>query len=64
MDKTIHDNVVYQFRRFYVRENKNGCCPILITNMGTDSGLYKLAGNAITVPIIELIIKEILGLRF
>ena len=26
---------IYQYRRFYVRENKNGVCPTLTANMGT-----------------------------
>ena len=42
--KTITDkNTIYQWRRKYVRENKNGCCPTLTANMGT-------GGN--NVPII------------
>lgn len=28
-------NTVYQYRRVYVRENKNGVCPTLTANMGT-----------------------------
>lgn len=36
-------NTVYQWRRKYVRENKNDCCPTLTANMGT-------GGN--NVPII------------
>lgn len=28
-------NVIYQFRRVYVRENKTGICPTLTANMGT-----------------------------
>jgi len=35
MVKSVDENVIYQFRRFYVRENKNGCCPTLTANMGT-----------------------------
>lgn len=91
--KPIQDNVLYQYRRYYVRENKNNLCPTLTANMGSgghnvpllrdargvrkltprecfnlqgfpedyklpnisDSGLYKLAGNAISVPVVELI---------
>lgn len=42
--KSITDfNTIYQWRRKYVRENKNGCCPTLTANMGT-------GGN--NVPII------------
>ena len=36
-------DTIYQWRRKYVRENKNGCCPTLTANMGT-------GGN--NVPII------------
>uniref|UniRef100_A0A6C0AC57 DNA (cytosine-5-)-methyltransferase n=1 Tax=viral metagenome TaxID=1070528 RepID=A0A6C0AC57_9ZZZZ len=95
--KNIKDNVVYQYRRFYVRENKNNNVPTLTANMGTgghnvpiikdnkgirkltpkecfnlqgfpkdykldgisNSGLYKLAGNAVSVPVVDLIIKKI-----
>lgn len=93
-------NIIYQYRRYYVRENKNGVCPTLTANMGTgghnvpllkddkgirkltprecfnlqgfpkdyklpeisDNKLYKLAGNAVSVPIVELIINEIKNL--
>ena len=95
--KHIDDNVVYQYRRYYIRENKNNCCPTLTANMGggghnvplllddngirkltprecfnlqgfplsyilpdiCDSKLYKLAGNAVSIPIVELIINKI-----
>jgi len=92
--KTIDQNVLYQYRRYYVRENKSNLCPTLTANMGSgghnvpllrddrgvrkltprecfnlqgfpqsykfppnlsNSALYKLAGNAISVPIVELI---------
>lgn len=91
-------NVLYQYRRYYVRENKSNVCPTLTANMGSgghnvpllldargirkltprecfnlqgfgadfklptdvsDSKLYKLAGNAVSVPIIRLIVKQI-----
>lgn len=97
--KNIKENVIYQFRRVYIRENKNNCCPTLTANMGSgghnvplllddkgirkltprecfnlqgfpkdyrlpqelsDSALYKLAGNAVSVPIIRLIINRLL----
>jgi DNA (cytosine-5)-methyltransferase 1 len=95
--KHINENVLYQFRRYYVRENKSNVCPTLTANMGSgghnvplllddkgirkltprecfnlqgfpktyklpmlsDSALYKLAGNAISVPIVSLIVKKI-----
>lgn len=101
---TLAENVtktstVYQYRRYYVRENKSGVCPTLTANMGTgghnvpiilthdgrirkltprecfrlqgfpdsyilpaslsDSRLYKLAGNAVTVGVVERLFKEI-----
>ena len=31
----VKKNTAYQFRRVYVRENKNGNCPTLTANMGT-----------------------------
>ena len=32
--KHINENVLYQYRRYYVRENKSNCCPTLTANMG------------------------------
>ena len=97
--KHIDTNTVYQYRRYYVRENKSDCCPTLTANMGSgghnvplikddkgirkltprecfnlqgfpstyklpkdlsDSKLYKLAGNAVSVPIVELIANQLL----
>jgi DNA (cytosine-5)-methyltransferase 1 len=98
--KNIDTNTIYQYRRYYVRENKNNLCPTLTANMGggghnvpilkdaqgirkltprecfnfqgfpltyklpskiSDSGLYKLAGNAVSFPVVakiaDLIIK-------
>lgn len=95
--KHIDTNTVYQYRRYYIRENKSNCCPTLTANMGSgghnvpiikddngirkltprecfnlqgfpkdyklpkvsDSKLYKLAGNAVSIPVIDLIIKKI-----
>ena len=34
-DSVIRSDTVYQWRRFYVRENKNNVCPALTANMGT-----------------------------
>lgn len=100
MTKNISTNTVYQYRRYYVRENKNGVCPTLTANMGSgghnvplilddkgirkltprecfnlqgfprdyqlpalsDSKLYSLAGNAVSVPIVMLISKKIANL--
>ena len=91
--------MIYQYRRYYIRENKNDVCPTLTANMGggghnvpiilddkgirkltprecfnlqgfpkeyklpntlSDSKLYKLSGNAVSIPIIELIIEKIM----
>ena len=95
--KSISENVLYQYRRFYVRENKSNCCPTLTANMGggghnvpllkddkgirkltprecfnlqgfpkdyqlpniCDSSLYKLAGNAVSVPVVKLIVDKL-----
>jgi DNA (cytosine-5)-methyltransferase 1 len=97
ISKSINDNVIYQYRRYYVRENKKGRCPTLTANMGSgghnvpiildkngirkltprecfnlqgfpndyilpkisDNKLYSLAGNAVSIPIITLIINKI-----
>lgn len=97
--KHINENVLYQYRHTYVRENKSNNCPTLTANMGggghnvpllkddkgirkltprecfnfqgfpstyklpqkiCDSKLYKLSGNAVTVSIVELLIKRIM----
>ena len=98
MDSVINRNTVYQFRRIYVRENKNNECPTLTANMGTgghnvpiildnkgarkltprecfnfqgfpsnyilpnlsDAKLYKLAGNAVSIPVIQLIANKLI----
>lgn len=33
--KHVSTNTVYQYRRYYIRENKNKVCPTLTANMGT-----------------------------
>lgn len=97
----VTENAIYQYRRYYVRENKTNLCPTLTANMGTgghnvpfirtergvrkltprecfnlqgfsadyklpseisDPGLYKLAGNAISVPVVYQIAKKIVAL--
>jgi DNA (cytosine-5)-methyltransferase 1 len=50
--KHISTNTIYQYRRYYVRENKNNVCPTLTANMGAgghnvpiildDKGIRKL----------------------
>ncbi len=102
--KNVSENVLYQYRRYYIRENKSGVCPTLTANMGggghnvpllldnegirkltprecfnlqgfpndfdlgsggiSDSGLYKLAGNAVSIPVISLICKRITDILF
>jgi len=95
--KDISENVLYQYRRYYVRENKSNCCPTLTANMGSgghnvpllrdkkgirkltprecfnlqgfpsnyklpqisDSALYKLAGNAVSLPVVDLIVNKL-----
>ena len=95
--KHISTGTVYQYRRYYVRENKSKCCPTLTANMGggghnvplikddkgirkltprecfnlqgfpsnyklpniSNSKLYKLAGNAVSIPVVELIAQKI-----
>jgi len=97
--KNIDENVLYQYRRVYVRENKSNCCPTLTANMGggghnvpllkdskgirkltprecfnlqgfpadyklpeiSNSALYKLAGNAVSVPIVKLIVDKLVN---
>ena len=96
--KDISTNTLYQYRRYYVRENKSNCCPTLTANMGggghnvpllkdkkgirkltprecfnlqgfpkdyklpklSNSKLYKLAGNAVSVPVVDLIVKKLM----
>lgn len=98
--KDISTNTVYQYRRYYVRENKNKVCPTLTSNGGTgghnlplikdskgirkltprecfnlqgfplnyklpqisDAGLYKLAGNAVSIPVVQLIANKLMQL--
>jgi len=98
--KHINTNTIYQYRRYYVRENKNNVCPTLTANMGTgghnvpiilddkgirkltprecfnlqgfpktyklpkisDCEIYKLAGNAVSYPIIKNIASVIVNI--
>lgn len=95
--KHISEEVIYQYRRYYVRENQSKVCPTLTANMGTgghnvpiikddygirkltprecfnlqgfpstyslselsNSSLYKLAGNAVSVGVVKLLTKMI-----
>ena len=101
VSKHIDENIIYQYRRYYIRENKSGCCPTLTANMGggghnvpiikddkgirkltprecfnlqgfpstykfpeiSDSALYKLAGNAVSVPVIKLVASKLASNR-
>ena len=98
--KNVSENILYQYRRYYVRENKSNSCPTLTANMGggghnvpllkddkgirkltprecfnlqgfpsdyklpelCDSALYKLAGNAVSVPVVDLIVEKLSGI--
>jgi DNA (cytosine-5)-methyltransferase 1 len=98
MEAVTNNETIYQFRRIYVRENKNNECPTLTANMGTgghnvpiildnvgarkliprecfnfqgfpkeyilpnlsDCKLYKLAGNAVSVPVVNLIANRLI----
>lgn len=99
-ENIIEHNTIYQYRRVYVRANKNGVSPTLTANMGMgghnvplildnknrirkllpreclllqgfpedmiipkelcDSRVYKQAGNAVSVPVIKRVAKEII----
>ncbi len=99
-EAVVNKNTIYQYRRVYVRENKNNECPTLTANMGggghnvplilddkgvrkltprecfnfqgfpksyvlpniSDTNLYKLAGNAVSYPVVELIAKRLINL--
>lgn len=103
-DSVVKQGIIYQYRRVYVRENKNNNCrynPTLTANMGTgghnvplildnvgvrkltprecfnfqgfpetyilpqeisDAGLYKLAGNAVSFPVVKLIADRLVAL--
>ncbi|MDQ1151192.1 DNA (cytosine-5)-methyltransferase 1 [Sphingobacterium zeae] len=101
LDRTMKSrDTLYQWRRVYVRENKNNVCPTLTANMGAgghnvplvrdefgirkltprecfyfqgypanfvtskllaDSKLYMQAGNSVTMPLIQRIAENILG---
>lgn len=101
VESVTNRDTVYQYRRVYVRENKNNECPTLTNNMGSGghnvpivldsygirkltprecfnfqgfpvdyylpeklshASLYKLAGNAISVPVMERIAKRVIKL--
>lgn len=98
VEAVTKENVYYQYRRHYVRENKSNLCPTLTHNMGTgghnvpiikepngirkltprecfdlqgfpksykfgdlsDTKLYSLAGNAICLNVLEVVVKTII----
>lgn len=35
LEQVIKKNTIYQYRRYYIRENKSNICPTLTANMGT-----------------------------
>lgn len=43
--KNIETNTIYQYRRVYVRENKNNVCPTLTANMGSGGHNVPLIKN-------------------
>lgn len=97
VDGVKKEGVIYQYRRYYVRENKSNRCPTLTANMGggghnvplirtgegvrkltprecfnfqgfpkefklpplSDSALYKLAGNAVSVPVVVKLAEKL-----
>jgi DNA (cytosine-5)-methyltransferase 1 len=98
VDKGVQkEGVIYQYRRYYIRENKSNRCPTLTANMGggghnvplirtgegvrkltprecfnfqgfprdfklppmSDSALYKLAGNAVSVPVVTQLAEKL-----
>jgi DNA (cytosine-5)-methyltransferase 1 len=99
-NSVVKKDIIYQYRRVYVRDNKSSECPTLTANMGSgghnvpiilddngvrkltprecfnfqgfplsyklpnlcDSNLYKLAGNAVSVPVVNLIANRIIPL--
>lgn len=99
--KHINTDTIYQFRRYYIRENKNKLVPTLTANMGSgghnvplirddngirkltprecfrlqgfpdsyvldnlsNSALYKLAGNAISIPVVILIANKLIEIK-
>jgi len=100
-NSVVKKDVVYQYRRVYVRENKSNECPTLTANMGggghnvpiilddrgirkllprecfnlqgfpssyklpvviSDTNLYKLAGNGVSVPVVQLIANRVVPL--
>lgn len=101
-DKVNRNDTIYQYRRVYVRENKNNECPTLTSNMGSgghncpiildkhgprkltprecfnfqgfhqnfilpnmsDSKLYMLAGNAVSIPVVKLIANRLVPLIY
>jgi len=47
--RPIEDNVVYQYRRTSVRENKSGVCPTLTANCGSGGHNVPLIRDAIGI---------------
>lgn len=60
-ERVVKKDTIYQYRRVYVRENKsNECCNF--QGFPNDYKLYKLAGNAVSVPDVMLISKKIMDI--
>ena len=60
-DSIVKQGVVYQYRRYYTRENKSGVCPALTANMG--SGGHNVPMILDDWGIRKLTIDECLGLQ-
>lgn len=100
----VKSNTFYQYRRYYVRENKSGVCPTLTANAGSgghnvpiirdargirkltprecftlqgfsdtyqidglglsNSALYKLAGNAVSVGVVRKLARQVVWALF
>jgi DNA (cytosine-5)-methyltransferase 1 len=61
--KPVSTNTVYQYRRYYVRENKNGVCPTLTANMGSGGHNVPLIMEDTTGKIRKLTPRECFNLQ-
>jgi DNA (cytosine-5)-methyltransferase 1 len=61
--KPVSTNTIYQYRRYYVRENKNGVCPTLTANMGSGGHNVPLILEENTGKIRKLTPRECFNLQ-
>jgi len=61
--KPVSTNTVYQYRRYYVRENKNGVCPTLTANMGSGGHNVPIILEDATGKIRKLTPRECFNLQ-